>query len=262
MQKNYEKLIEYIINDEKEKAQELFHQIVVESSRDIYNQIVSEEESEDSEEEAKEEKVDEQFDDVDEVSTDQTDDMIRDIAADEQGIMTDDENMDMPHDEAGEMSDDLDDMGMDIDASDDDSDAADQVGSEEDLEDRVVDLEDEIERLKSEFEQLMSDEAGEPEHQDMPEEGVVREYTEKVSVTHTDGTDSKGAKSPVAGKNDMGGTAKNIAQGSEEKGSTTPKSQDMGAVDPRKAGKSAFTKKAPAPVAKDQAAGTKSPVAK
>ena len=32
----YEKLIEYIINDQESKARELFHEIVVEKSRDIY----------------------------------------------------------------------------------------------------------------------------------------------------------------------------------------------------------------------------------
>ena len=38
-----EKLIEYIINDEDQKARELFHTIVVEKSRDIYESIIEEE---------------------------------------------------------------------------------------------------------------------------------------------------------------------------------------------------------------------------
>ena len=48
----------------------------------------------------------------------------------------------------------------------------------------------------------------------------IREYVNKVAVTHTDGSDS--TKSPVAGKNDMGGTASNIAKGGEEKGGKAP----------------------------------------
>ena len=48
----------------------------------------------------------------------------------------------------------------------------------------------------------------------------IREYVNKVSVSHTDGSDS--SKSPVAGKNDMGGTASNIAKGGEEKGGKAP----------------------------------------
>jgi hypothetical protein len=39
----FEKLIEYIINDEDQKARELFHSIVVEKSRDIYESIMDEE---------------------------------------------------------------------------------------------------------------------------------------------------------------------------------------------------------------------------
>ena len=42
----FEKLIEYIINDEDAKARELFHNIVVEKSRDIYEGIMQQEEVE------------------------------------------------------------------------------------------------------------------------------------------------------------------------------------------------------------------------
>ena len=52
----------------------------------------------------------------------------------------------------------------------------------------------------------------------------IREYVNKVAVTHTDGSDN--SKSPVAGKNDMGGTSSNIAKGGEEKGSSTPASKE------------------------------------
>ena len=41
-------------------------------------------------------------------------------------------------------------------------------------------------------------------------------------------THAENTVSPVAGKNDMGGTTKNIAQGGVEKGSATPKSEDQG----------------------------------
>ena len=37
MNNKYEQLVEFIINDETDKARELFHTIVVEKSRDIYN---------------------------------------------------------------------------------------------------------------------------------------------------------------------------------------------------------------------------------
>jgi hypothetical protein len=44
----FEKLIEYIINDEDQKARELFHNIVVEKSRDIYESIMDEEQVEET----------------------------------------------------------------------------------------------------------------------------------------------------------------------------------------------------------------------
>lgn len=249
MRENFEKLIEYIINDETEKAQELFHQYVVAQSREIYNELVAEDEMSDEDED--DDKMEENI--VDEYSTDETDTMMNDISADEEGMDQEDDDM---------MDSDDDMMDGDDDMMSGDDDMMDKGEEEAGIENRVVDLEDALDELKAEFDRLMSDEMNMSKKNDMADEGVVREYHEKVSVAHSDGTDSKGSKSPVAGKNDMGGTAKSIAQGGEEKGSGAPKSGDMGVVDPRAAGKTAFGKKAPAPVTKDQAAGTKSPIAK
>lgn len=204
MRNNYEQLIEYIINDDVENAKELFHNIVVGKSRDLYNEIVAEE---------MEEEVEENYDhDMGEAgdSMDQTDDMMHDIEADHDG---------MDHD-------DNDDMDMDMD-TDGDMDMGHEEG-EGGMEDRVMDLEDALDELKAEFEKLMADEAGEEEHHDgehdpdFAEEGVVREYVEKVANPGNSEGSPVGAvnsyksstqkKSVVASKNDMGGTAKNIAQ--------------------------------------------------
>jgi hypothetical protein len=183
MRNKFEQLIEYIINDETEKANELFHNVVVEKSREIYNELVAEDMD--------------GMDDGHGMSMDQTDDMMGDIAADEEGMGHEDG-------EGDEMS------------------FGDEEGDGEgSMEDRVVDLEDALDDLKAEFEKLMGDEAGEEEH-DMPEEGVMREYVEKVATPgNTEGQGvgagsvggSTNSKSIVAGKNDMGGTAKNLAQG-------------------------------------------------
>jgi hypothetical protein len=195
--RSYEQLIEYIINDETEKAKELFHSLVVEKSREIYNDLVAEEM------------------DMDEAHGDETDDMMGDIEADHDGLdMDHDEPMD--HDEGGEFGGEEHDEGS--------------------VEDRVMDLEDALDELKAEFEALMADEAGEEEHHDgvtdpdfgdmdsdeMSAEGMVREYVEKVtSPGNTEGQGvgagsiggATNSKSTVAGKNDMGGTAHNIARG-------------------------------------------------
>jgi hypothetical protein len=192
MRNKFEKLIEYIINEDVEKANELFHNLVVEKSREIYNDLVAEEMNEAG------------------MSMDDTDDMMSDIAADEEGM--DHEGHDDMHNMDGDMHDD---MG---------GEEGEEHGSEE-LEDRVVDLEDALDDLKAEFERLMGDEAGEEAHSDMPEEGVMREYVEKVATPGNTEGQGVGAgsiggntntKSTVAGKNDMGGNAKNIANGGSD----------------------------------------------
>jgi len=208
MRSRYEQLIEYIINDETDKAKELFHNLVVEKSRDLYNELVAEE---------MEEEMDENYDhDMDEAgdSMDSTDDMMHDIEADHEGMDMDDDS-------------DHDDMDMDMD-NDGDMDMGHEEG-EGDMEDRVMDLEDALDELKAEFEKLMADEKSEPEHSDgendpdFAEEGVVREYVEKVAKpSNSEGQpvgatnsypSSTNTKGIVASKNDMGGTAKNLTQG-------------------------------------------------
>lgn len=216
MKNIYEQIIESLINDDEATARELFHQEVVRQSRNIYNQIVAEEAKEEEEEE--EEEMEESM------SMDQTDDMMGDVKADQEG---------MDHDGFDDM--DHDDMDMDHDDLDHDAEHG-------DMEDRVVDLEDALDELKAEFDRLMSDEEHEPEHHDgvddpsfgdeedeMEDEGIMREYVEKVGEPYKMGNSegqpvgstntspsSTNAKSIVAGKNDMGGTAKNLNQGGAE----------------------------------------------
>lgn len=166
-----------------------------------------------------------------------------------------------------------DDMGMDGEMD---------MGGEEEIEDRVVDLEDAIDELKSEFDALIGDDGmdddfggeeggeemddvedfagdvasdddsdGEEEDEDDVEESLVREYVEKVTPKVTDTEeDSPNTKSPViSGKNDMGGSTKNImGDQSEESGQATPKVGDIESRsyqnDPKaKAGKTGFKKK-------------------
>ena len=106
----FEQLIEFIINDEEEKAKELFHDVVVEKSRDIYEQLMAEDEAkaeadakevaesdekvestEDKEvKESSEEVTDEAIETEEEVGGDQADDLISDVEADEEGITEED----------------------------------------------------------------------------------------------------------------------------------------------------------------------------
>jgi hypothetical protein len=66
MSTKFEQLLDYLVNEEMDKANELFHEIVVEKSRDIYESLIAEEAEEDEEmdegvedEESDEEEMDE-----------------------------------------------------------------------------------------------------------------------------------------------------------------------------------------------------------
>jgi hypothetical protein len=242
----FEEMLERLVNEDKEGAEELFHEIVVEKSRDIYETLLAEEADDEEVDESDDEEVDES-DDEDEVK--------EDFDLDEFEV-----EADPMADMGGDPADDM--MGDVEPAGDMDMDMGDEEGGEEDLEDRVVDLEDALDDLKAEFEKMMSDDEGDDEGEDdaemdmdMGDEGddeaeeesvafesddeevdeeadeeveetskapksqaeQMREYVEKVAGGHgaeTKGKAESGAntKSAVASKNDMGGTASNLAQ--------------------------------------------------
>lgn len=219
MNNKYEQLVEFIINDETDKARELFHEIVVQKSRDIYENLVAEE-------------------DLDEVGGNEVEELVDEISLDEEGI-------------SEEESDDAEEVGA--------LDAEEEFGSEEagdeDVEARVDDLEAALDELKAEFDALMAGEESEEEAmsgihggdegaEEGPEEfyeaeeeleeakeedeeaeevdeTIVREYVEKVATpANTEGAAvgtgksvAVNKKSTVAGKNDMGGKAVNVTAG-------------------------------------------------
>jgi len=283
----YEQLIEHIINDETDKARELFHTIVVEKSRDIYENLIDEQ-------------------DLGEVGGNQVEDLVDEITIDEQG-MTEEEESEEGADEAPAM------------------DAEEMPGEEEqgeaEIEDRVVDLEDALDELKAEFDALMAGEEHEEhempgihgdkdademegmmyqeeqseffeakdedeedkEDEDAEEKEVVKEYVEKVAApsNKTEGGEvGKGGSanvnkaSTVAGKNDMGGSSANIAKGGAEanpdgtspKATVKPKGELKGAgsyenVPGAKAGQ-AYAKKETAVKAEVGGVNKTSPLAK
>ena len=233
-------MLELLVNEDKEAAQELFHEIVVEKSRDIYESLLEDEATDEEVDEATDEEVDEATDEeVDEASED---DLEENFDLDEFEVEADPmANMDQTDDMMA-------DLGMD-----DEDDEGDEEG-EGDVEDRVEDLEDALDDLKAEFEKMMAgDDEGDDDMDDMdddegeeePEEAYafeatdeeveeatdeeveeaadeeveegeksageqMREYVEKVSATM--GDNGANTKSTVAGANNMGGTAGNLNQ--------------------------------------------------
>jgi hypothetical protein len=141
MTSKFEQLIEYVINDEADKAKELFHDIVVEKSREIYENLMDEAEEDDAE---STEELDETM------GGDSSDDLIADVEAEEEGI-------EMSEESDAEFDDEAEDDGEEL-THDIETDHHADIGGEEELEDRVVDLEDKLDELMAEFESLMGGE--------------------------------------------------------------------------------------------------------
>ena len=228
--------------------------------------------------EKEEEAVEEKADD-----SEKAEDKVDEVTTDEVGIIPAEQEISQQAPE-GDATDDM--IGdIEADKGEENGDDADHDG--EDMEDRVVDLEDAIDDLKAEFEKMMSDkEEGDDDSDDSEEEKEdeavvdqsaegevevapvlgdqpavesteapksateeIREYVNKVSASNTDGSDN--SKSPVAGKNDMGGSSSNIAQGGEEAGSKAPAAKEEDAGNVNKPG--AKAKMAAAPKAQTKA---------
>lgn len=147
----YSQLIEYIINDQEDKARELFHNIVVEKSRDIYESLMDE----------TVDQYDQQGDLVDDVARDETmeDDEEFDAPVDGEGFGDEDE---LGGDDMGDdMGDDLegDDLGGD-DEFGDDMGSDDDMGGDGDLAEKFQDIKSAIEDLEAEFQAIMGGDEG------------------------------------------------------------------------------------------------------
>jgi hypothetical protein len=141
---NLEQILELLLAEENEQAEELLHEYVVAKARQQYGRVLDEsEEVEDLDE--SEEEVDESScgskkkdEDLEEMMdhSDPSADYVEDVTAISDEVEAD---------EFGE-GDDEDDGEMDMD-----------MGDDGDVEDKIDDLEDELQALKAEFEKLMSD---------------------------------------------------------------------------------------------------------
>ena len=140
----FEQLLDLLVNEEMDKANELFHEIVVEKSREIYEQMIAEEAEEN-------ESVEETSQDNEEMEENVEEETTLEIGGD-------------PADDFADDVGDMDAPGMDP-MSDMDGDLGDE--DEGSTEERLDDLEDALEDLKAEFEALMAGEEDEPEHKDM-----------------------------------------------------------------------------------------------
>ena len=243
------KVLEYLVNEEREKASDLLHDIFVEKAKNHWSALSESDES--VEEDIQEEDLDETYnvseEEVEEAidSYDAEEDFLDDIESAEEEIEAeevfgeDEDEEDMDADDA-EM-----DMAMDMD----------DEGEEEapEAEEAMANVEDAIAELRAAFADMMGDEPAEEEPEmeeeiafeaaddDSDDEELEEEFDgleegvelSKVNVSMPDNTDN--GASPVAGKNDMGGKAVDMA-GSEEKSPKAPAAKDMGVTGPEDAG--------------------------
>jgi len=240
-------MLERLINEDRDGAEELFHEIVVEKSRDIYESLLEndleEEEVEEAEkcdddeevDEATDEEVDESDEDLDEATNEDDDEEV------EEGFDLDEFEVEAdPMDDMG--GDPADDMMGDIEADADDEDK----GDDEEIEDRVVDLEDALDDLKAEFEKMMSDDDGEEEPEmdmdmDMDDEGDdddeaeeafqfeaedEDEETEESAAPKTDTEQMREYVEKIAGGH--GAESKGKAETADNKTSPVAGANDMG----------------------------------
>ena len=203
-------MLEHLVNDDQQKAEELFHEYVVTKSREIYENLVESEIEDQDEDDTANEEVDENLDEF-----------------------------------APGSGDDMGDDDMDLDSDDPTDDLAGDLGSDDDFEDKepedlLQDLNDIVDALDAKFKEMNGDDDMDMDDlgdddmdmddmgdDDMDDEEIkddfeletVREYVEKVPAGH--GAEKKGAAEKADNrrstidnmKNDMGGTTANILSG-------------------------------------------------
>ena len=270
----FEQLIEYVINDEDQKARELFHDIVVAKSREIYENLMQEEADEDLDEAEVNEADDDELDEG-AMGGDASDDLIDEIEADEE------QDMSMEAEGDDEMGDDdmADDEGGDF--GGDDMGGSDEPATKDD----VMNLEDKLDELMAEFEGLMGgDDMGDMGDGDGfgPEEGgdaiemddtgemepgMMEAISMKAAPKPVTAEQGNGKAGPVAFNSGAAGMASKPVHTGTSMGGVHDSAayrntvKELGVTPTQDAGKKAFKSAAPAPV-KSQASGvnTKSPL--
>lgn len=162
----FEEMLERLVNEDKDGAEALFHEIVVERSREIYQSILESEDEDDLDE--AEEDDDDQVDEADDEDLDETDDEELEESTDDDEDLDEMFGLDEFEIEADPMGGDAtDDMMGDLGMDDMDSDMDSDMDGGDDTDNRIQDLEDALDDLKAEFEAMMGDNEGGDDMDDM-----------------------------------------------------------------------------------------------
>ena len=219
----FEKLLDLLVNEQKDEAEKLFHEIVVEKSRGIYEGILADEEAEATEESADQDDADE----VDEAAHKDKKEKMNAMAHPDKkdkkeklkaGMHKEDVGEDEDEEEPAESTDEtieeiggdatddllgdiesegegMDDMDMDDDdkeGMDHDGDFDDDGDQDEETEEMFEPLEKELDQLKAEFAKMMDNDDDKekvnammpPESADKDADTIVKEYAEMVKSGH------------------------------------------------------------------------------
>ena len=151
MSSKFEQLLDYLVNEEEDKANDLFHEIVVEKSREIYESLIAEEEDEE------EDDVEESFGEEEEDET--VESMFGEEEGEDDGFPVQDQTDDFEDDVVDHDAEDADGMGGDDFGDDEFGDEGGDLSAPADKGD-IQDLSDALEELKAEFEELLRGENG------------------------------------------------------------------------------------------------------
>jgi hypothetical protein len=287
----FEQMLEALINEDQQTAKEIFHNIVVAKSREIYEELLeSDFETKPEDDQSMGEEKEDDFSDKDE-----TDDQIDDVEVDGEddadsdfGADTDAEGEGDVEDRVQDLEDALEDLKAEFeqlmadeegepehnDGMDDPEFGGDDMGGMDDMDSGEFGMDEP--KVAETMPGMQDAQTIEVRHSFAEDdEQLIREYVEKVNGgfgAKIGGDNGVQTKSVVAGKNDMGGTVSNIAQGNVEVNAdigakstvtgsalSSNKPQDMKTgnvnVPGGNAGKTGFKKKEPGHGAEKKGAG-------
>lgn len=230
MSNKFEKLIEYVINDEDQKASDLFHDIVVGKSREIYEGLMQ-----------------------DDIGGDEVDEFIDDVSADEEGIdfadnveetevdMSDDMDAEENAEDHAEIEDrvvDLEDKLDELMAEFDDLIGDDAVGvSDEGDMDMDMDMDADAEEEAGDFSDMDAEEeldfeesVDNADDKEELEEGAELEAAPKPTTSEDSSVNTESANADNGGAHHKGDASAVVTDTSAEKGRPAPKAEDMGAT--------------------------------
>lgn len=239
------KVLEYLVNEEREKAADLLHSVFVEKAKNHWASLTESDESveEDIHDEDLDETID--LDDVEEAidNYDAETDFLDDIETSEEEIdseeIYDNEEMDDAEDELS--------MDMEVDMGDDMDDDMDDEDDDADAEEALANVEDAIAELRAAFADIMGgdmDDDMDDEDDETKVEGLGEGAELKPAKATMSNGEDKGAKSPVkAASNEMG--KPHPTDTAVETGGKAPAAKPMGVKGPQDHGAKLST--APAP---------------